>query len=285
MNNSNEPSVLKVSVIQVKLKRYDKTYNLDRCLHYTEMEAKAEKSHIICLPNYFFQTGTEMLPGPATIALADIAVKYDVFIVGGMAESADDGKSYNTGFIIYPHGKIKRVQRKTHMIPMESRKLSAGSGYSVIDTGIAKIGFVMCNDIFYPEAARCVALQGAEIIFAPSMIGGTGVFGLKAAAMARAIENQVYFVNSNGIPLEVSEENPSLEMGWSGIYSPFLDNIVLAGAGNQEEIIRALIDLDELRDLKSSEGQNAGTLRELAEGKAFNMLASRKPELYGRIVE
>ncbi|MCE1247337.1 MAG: carbon-nitrogen hydrolase family protein [Firmicutes bacterium] len=285
MKKMDEPSVFKVSAIQPKLKRYDREFNINRCVELISREAEREKSHFICIPNYFFQTGTETLPGPATLKLAQLAEKFEMFIIGGMAESNADGKAYNTGFIILPDGEIRNFQRKTHMIPMESRKLSGGDGYFVIDAGLAKVGCVMCNDVFYPEAARCVALQGAEIIFSPSMIGGTGVFAMKTAAMARAVENQVYFINANGIPLEVAEDYPGLEMGWSGIYSPFPENIVLASAGSGEEVIRAYIDLDELRELKKSTGQSACNLSELAEGKAFNMLASRRPELYGRITE
>jgi predicted amidohydrolase len=284
-NKSNEPSVIKVSVIQSKLKRYDKAYNLAKNLELIEREACKERSHIICIPNYFFQTGLETIPGQSTLEIAALAKKYEVFIIGGMAESLHCGKGYNTAFIINPDGEILPFQRKTHMIPMEAKKLSGGDEYLVMDIGLAKIGCVMCNDIFYPEAARCVVLQGAEILFVPSMIGGTGVYGMESVVKARAVENQVYLVNANGVPYEISEEHPDLEMGGSGIYSPFLENITLASAGRDEEVINALLDLDELRDLKANTGLEACSLSELAEGKAFNMLVSRRTELYGKLLE
>lgn len=276
----SEPALIKISVIQARMKRFDKDYNVNRVLEMVNEELTVEKSHFICIPNYFFQTGLEMVPGKSTRALAELAVRHDAFIVGGLAEDIGEEKGVNSCFVIFPDGTIKSVQQKVHMISMEKKKLEGGKKIETLDTPLARIGCVICNDVFYPETARSLSLQGAEIIFIPSFIGGTGVRGLEAVARARAVENQVFVVNANGIPLEVSERHPELEMGGSGIYSPFLGNIDLARAGRGEEVIRAIIDLDELREVKKAKELDANNLEELAAGKSFNMLTSRRPDVY-----
>lgn len=208
-----------------------------------------------------------------------------IYIAGGSARLSKEGIGYNSGFLICPDGQIAAVQDKIHLIAMEKRRLTGGDRIALWDTPLARIGFVLCNDIFYPETARCIALQGAEIIFAPSIIGGTGVLGLETAARARAIENQVYLVNANGIPLEAKKQYPNLPMGRSGIYSPFLEKIDMVRAGTEESTIRCLLDMEDLEELKNANELSASDHMELAEGKSFNMLAGRRPELYSAIVD
>lgn len=285
MSNFEEPGLVKVSAVQSSLKRFDREYNIRRNLEMIEKEAQSERPHVICVPNYFFQTGMEPVPGPATERMAALSEEYDLYIVGGAAEYSAGEKGYNTGFITFPDGSTHVFQRKIHMIPMESRKLQGGCAYSVLDLPIARVGCVLCNDIFYPEVARCIALDGAEIIFVPSVIGGIGVRGLEVAARARAVENQVFLVNANGIPREASLEHHDLEMGYSGIYGPFLEKIDLVRAGREETVIRAVLDLDELRELKETVELDAMDHSQLARGKSFNMLANRRPEAYNRLVD
>jgi len=282
---NDETGLMKVSAIQTRLKRFDREYNIKRNLELIEKEAVHERPHIICIPNYFFQTGLEEIGGPAVKSIVRAAVRYDVYIIGGMAEADGDAFGYNTGFIASPDGSVRALQRKIHLITMEKKKLRGGSDCSVIDLPFARVGCVMCNDIFYPEVARCLALQGVEIIFCPSVIGGLGIRGMETVIRARAVENQVYMVNANGIPLEASEEYPDLEMGNSGIYGPFLNEIDIARAGTGEETIRAILDLDDLRELKSTPELDATNHGELALGKSFNLLAGRRPEVYARITK
>lgn len=278
---NDEPDLIKVSVIQASLRRYDKEQNVERCARMIEEEAAAHSPHLICIPNYFFQRGLEEIPGPSTLALSSIAIRRDVYIIGGMGESSSDGKGYNSGFLISPDGNVRLLQRKIHMISMEKEKLNGGSIITPLDTPLGRLGCVLCNDIFYPEAARTLALQGAEIIVSPSIIGGIGTRGLEIAAKARAIENQVFVVSANGIPYEAAREHPELEMGKSGIYSPFLDKVDLALAGEEEGAIRAILDMEELRELKATLELSAKNHGQLAMGKGFNMLKSRRPEVYG----
>lgn len=292
MEKESQSSKIRTTAIQIRLKRYERDYNLKKALELIEKEAiGADRKimgedngipHIICIPNYFLQTGTEKIPGPATEAIALICRKYGVYVIGGTAEDTGEAKGYNSAFLVSPDGSIKVIQRKLHMITMEKVKLTDGDRIDLFEISGVKMGCVMCNDIFYPEVARCLALCGAEVIFIPAMIGGRGVNGMTAVARARAIENQVYVVNANGIPDEVAEMRPNFIMGGSAIYSPFLENTDIASAGRDETAVSAVPDLEKLREVKRTSELDAFDLCQLSEGKSFNMLESRRPEIYCR---
>ncbi len=287
IHNNREPLLFKVSAIQPVLDRHDREGNLERILRMLRQEARENRPHFICIPNYFFQRGLEPLPGPSTMPLREIARESELYIIGGMAETGrtpgDPG--HNTGFLVTPRGEMLHFCRKIHMIPMEQGKLAGGCKMAPLRAGPVTVGCVLCNDIFYPEVARCLALSGAMILFVPSIIGGLGVRGLQTICRARAIENQVFVVNANGIPRQAKEENPDLTMGGSGIYSPFLDEIDLATAGSAEETIRGIIDIEELMELRSRHGPQGTDHGGLAQGRGFNMMAGRKPRLYGKLTE
>lgn len=280
---------IRTTAIQILLKRYDRDYNLQTALKAIEKAVKTDGAgdngeipHIICIPNYFLQTGTEKIPGSATEAIASLCSENNVYVIGGTAEDVGEAKGYNSAFLVSPDGSIKVIQRKLHMITMEKVKLTNGDRMDLFEIAGVKMGCVMCNDIFYPEVSRCLALAGAEVLFIPAMIGGRGVNGMTAVARARAIENQVYVVNANGIPFEVAEMRPNFIMGGSAIYSPFLENTDLALAGKDENSITAIADLGRLREVKNTSELDAFDLCQLSEGKSFNMLESRRPDIYCR---
>lgn len=286
METENLCSNIRATAIQIKLKRYDRDYNLRTALEYIKKAADDGEDdgvpHVLCIPNYFLQTGTERIPGPATEAIALLCRKYGVYVIGGTAEDTGNNKGFNSAFLVSPDGSVKVIQRKLHMITMEKVKLTCGDKIELFEIAGIRMGCVMCNDIFYPEVARRLAVSGAEVLFIPAMIGGRGVKGMTAVARARAIENQVYVVNANGIPCEVAEMRPNFIMGGSAVYSPFLENTDLAGAGSEETTITSLLNLDRLREVKRTSELDAFDLCQLSEGKSFNMLQSRRPDIYGK---
>ncbi|NQU79578.1 carbon-nitrogen hydrolase family protein [Candidatus Woesearchaeota archaeon] len=279
-----EPNLVKITVLQYKVKRYDRQYNLDKTIELLE-EAVKEKPHFILIPNYFLQTGLETLPGETTRLLADIAKRHDTYIIGGIAEKTDEDKGYNSTFLITPKGEVKVLQSKIHMIEMEKKRLKGASRFFAEKTEHAVIGAVMCGDIFYPEVARSVALLGAEIIFVPSIMGGLTLNGLDLLSKARAVENQCYVVNANAIPFEISEERPDFLWGRSGFYAPFLDGITIKKMGAEEGLLSVVLDMDELREMKQTSKIDADTHEGLADIRGTNMFFSRRPEDYSIITD
>lgn len=161
--------------------------NLQRAIDLIE-KAAARKADIVCLPELFrspyFCTQekndsdySEEIPGEVVPALCAVARKFSINIVGGsIHERAQNGKLYNTSLIINKSGEPTGTYRKIH-IPhdkafYEMNYFTPGDiGFKVFDLGVAKVGVLICYDQWFPEAARTLALMGAEIIFYPTAIG------------------------------------------------------------------------------------------------------------------
>ncbi|HET7180247.1 MAG TPA: carbon-nitrogen hydrolase family protein [Chryseosolibacter sp.] len=161
-------------------------------------EAGAQKADIVCLPegativgtplNYI--SGSEPLPGPTTKYLGEVAKRNNLYIVAGLLEKDGDAV-YNTAVLIDRQGHLAGKYRKTSL-PREEIDggVTPGNSFPVFDTDFGRIGIMICWDVTFPEPARALAQQGAEVIFLPIWGGDLTL------AKARAIENQVYLVSS-----------------------------------------------------------------------------------------
>lgn len=119
-------------------------------------------------------------------------------VVLGFAERAD-GCLYNSAMLLGPCGPIG-TYRKTHLFCEETLWFAPGNtGFQVWDIGVAKVGLMVCFDWFYPESARSLALQGADILCHPSNL----VLPYCPDAMVtRCLENRVFAVTANRIGRE-----------------------------------------------------------------------------------
>ena len=132
---------------------------------------------------YFCQTETvgnfdlaEPIPGPSTECFGELARRHGVVIVCSLFERRAAGLYHNTAVVMEKDGSIAGTYRKMH-IPddpayYEKFYFTPGDlGFLPIDTSIGKLGVLVCWDQWYPEAARLMALQGAEILIYPTAIG------------------------------------------------------------------------------------------------------------------
>jgi len=162
-------------------------------------KAGAQKADIVCLPegatiagtklNYV--SGSEPIPGPTTKYLGEVARKNNLYIVAGMLEKEGE-VVYNTAVLIDRKGNLAGKYRKASL-PREEIDggITPGNSFPVFDTDFGRIGIMICWDVTFPEPARALAQQGAEVIFLPIWGGDLTL------AKARAIENQVYLVSSS----------------------------------------------------------------------------------------
>jgi predicted amidohydrolase len=167
---------------------------------FAELVAKAgaQKADIVCLPEGITIVGTQLdyisasepVPGPTTRFLGDIARKNNLYIVAGILERKGEAV-YNTAVLIDRSGKLAGTYHKVSL-PREEIDggVTPGDALPVFDTDFGRIGMMICWDVTFPEQARTLTKQGAEVIFLP-IWGGNLVL-----AKARAIENQVYLVSS-----------------------------------------------------------------------------------------
>ena len=132
---------------------------------------------------YFCQTEdvenfdlAEPIPGPSTDLYGELAARYKVVIVTSLFERRAAGLYHNTAVVLDKDGTIAGKYRKMH-IPddpayYEKFHFTPGDlGFHPINTSIGKLGVLVCWDQWYPEAARLMALQGAELLIYPTAIG------------------------------------------------------------------------------------------------------------------
>ena len=172
--------------------------NLDLFAGYIR-KAADKNADIVCLPEAITLVGTgksysevsEPIPGPATDFLGNIARQYNINIVAGLMERAGP-VIYNVAVLIDRDGNLAGKYRKVSL-PREEIEggVTPGNSYPVFDTEFGRIGMMICWDLQFPEVARKLAMQGAEVIFMPIWGGNLTL------ARARAIENQVYLVSSS----------------------------------------------------------------------------------------
>ena len=118
----------------------------------------------------------EPIPGPSTDLYGELARQFGVVIVTSLFEKRAPGLYHNTAVVIEKDGTIAGKYRKMH-IPddpayYEKFYFTPGDlGFHPIKTSIGKLGVLVCWDQWYPEAARLMALQGAEILIYPTAIG------------------------------------------------------------------------------------------------------------------
>lgn len=161
-------------------------------------EAALEEADIVCLPEAMNMAGTgrsyveaaESIPGPTSQFLGSLARKHQMYIVAGLLE-VEGEVVYNTAVLMDREGNLSGKYRKV-CLPREEIEggVSPGSAFPVFETDFGKVGLMICWDVAFPEPARQLAMQGAEVIMLP--IWG----GNRTLAQARAIENQVYLVSS-----------------------------------------------------------------------------------------
>lgn len=160
----------------------------------------------------------EEIPSGSVFRQLEEAVRSQSFhVVVGLAERAGR-QLYNSAVLIGPQGYIG-TYRKTHLFFEETLWFDPGnSGFQVWNIGIAKVGLLVCFDWFYPEAARVLALQGADILCHPSNLV---LPHCPDAMVTRCLENRVFAITANRTGHEERGGKPTLSfIGQSQIVTP-----------------------------------------------------------------
>lgn len=197
---------------------------------------------LIVLPELFstgyqFRSRKELLDlaegvpgGFAVKRLIDAAKSKGACIVAGLAER-EGKRAYNSAVLVGPRGHIG-TYRKAHLFGDEKKIFTKGdTPFAVYRAGKARVGMMVCFDWLFPEAARTLALLGADIICHPSNL----VLPYCPEAMiTRSIENRVFTITANRVGVEERIEGKSLRfIGSSQVTSPVGE--VLARAGGRKE--------------------------------------------------
>lgn len=271
----------KIALVQMQSQTGDIQQNMDTIIHFTNA-ASAQNVHMICFPELCIPgyhrtlspTLAEPIPGRSTQILRQLAVNKKIAILAGLAEQSDTEKPYITQVLALPNGKIE-TYRKTHLGKSEKPYFTPGEQLPVFATPQATLGLQICWDLHFPEVTAILALQGAEIIFAPhaspAIVGDRRSIWLKYLG-ARAYDNTVFVAACNLV-------------GDDGKGQSFCGGLlVLDPKGNplaedfqgKESILVLELDPSPLHTIKSKEAKSM---------RNSYYLESRRPELYQRICE
>ncbi len=256
--------------------------------HVALIDQAAEKSvQVLCLQELFYGPYfcaeqqakwyelTEHVPnGPTTKLMCEIAKKRGMVLVVPVYEEDLPGVYYNTAAVIDADGTYLGKYRKTHLPHCapgfwEKFYFRPGNlGYPVFDTRVGKVGVYICYDRHFPEGARCLGLNGAEIVFNPSAtVAGLSEYLWKLEQPAHAVANQ-YFI---GAINRVGYEEP-WRIGEFYGQSYFCDprgQFLAVGSRDRDEIVTADLDLDMIRDVRN----------------VWQFFRDRRPESYEAIVQ
>ncbi len=262
-----------------------KKANLDHQMKMVEDAAK-QGVQMLCFQEIFttpyfcaeqqtrWYEAVEKIPDGKTVKLMqDVAKQTGMVLIVPVYEEEMSGVYYNSAAVIDADGKYLGKYRKTHIPHVnpgfwEKFYFRPGNlGYPCFDTAFARIGVYICYDRHFPEGARCLGLNGAEIIFNPSAtVAGLSEYLWKLEQPAHAVANG-YFV---GAINRVGTEAP-WNIGEFYGQSYFCDprgQIVAEASRDKEELVVADLNFDMIREVRNT----------------WQFFRDRRPDAYGQIV-
>src|SRR5437588_2388529 len=216
-----EPSMTTVKAALVQCAwTGDKDSMIERHARYIADAAK-QGAQVMCLQELFYgpyfcqvqdtkhYSYTEKIPdGPTTKLMQELAKKHSMVLIVPMYEEDQVGVYYNTAAVIDADGKYLGKYRKTHIPHVngfwEKFYFRPGNmGYPVFDTAVGKVGVYICYDRHFPEGARALGLNGAEIVYIPSATSrGLSMHLWKIEQVSHAIANGYWVGTINRVGKE-----------------------------------------------------------------------------------
>lgn len=264
---------MKLSLIQMN-SGGERDDNLARALKLIDAAAAAEHPDLIVVPEFFntiffaqyrdpsHMDLAEPDDGPTITAIQERARAHRCHIVATIFERESAGLYYDTAMLIDPDGAIVGKYRKVQPAAVQSLEkiyFRYGSYFPVFRVGEWRVGINICYDTFFPESARCTALNGADLIVVPFAAPKQALW--RDMMRTRAFDNGVWFAPCNKVGTEGEWTFP----GNSMIVDP-MGNVVTE-AGEAEETISASLDLGAVTTTR----------------QRYPMFRDRRPELYGPI--
>jgi N-carbamoylputrescine amidase len=214
----------------------------------------------------------EAIPdGPTTVLMQEYARKYNMVIVVPIYEREMTGVYYNTAAVIDADGSYLGKYRKNHIPQVagfwEKFFFKPGNlGYPVFNTAYGKVGVYICYDRHFPEGARALGLNGADVVFNPSAtVAGLSQYLWELEQPAHAVANGYFIAAIN----RVGEEAPwNIGRFYGSSYFASPRGKIIAQANERgDEMVVADLDLDEIREVRDT----------------WQFYRDRRPESYGEL--
>jgi N-carbamoylputrescine amidase len=215
----------------------------------------------------------EPVPGPTVERMQALAKKHQMAMVVPLYEREKAGVYYNTAAVIDADGTYLGKYRKTH-IPhtsgfWEKFFFKPGNlGFPVFQTRFCKVGVYICYDRHFPEGARALGLNGAEVVFNPSAtVAGLSQYIWKLEQPAHAVANGYFVAASNRVGVE-APWNIGTFYGTSYVVDP-RGNFLAVGSEDRDELVVATCDLELIEEVR----------------RTWQFFRDRRPEMYGELTE
>ena len=231
-------------------------------------DAGKQGVQILCLQEFFntpyfcpgqdakWYASAESIPGPTIEQMQEYAKKYQMVMVVPIFEKEQAGVLYNSAAVIDADGKYIGKYRKTH-IPhtagfWEKFFFRPGNlGYPVFETAYAKVGVYICYDRHFPEGARALGLNGAEIVYNPSAtVKGLSQYLWKLEQPAHAVANGYFMGCINRVGIE-KPWNLGEFYGSSYFVDP-RGQIVAIASEDKDELLVTEIDLELIDEVRAT---------------------------------
>jgi Predicted amidohydrolase len=221
-------------------------------------EAAGRGATLVVLPElwpsgYFafdqYEALAEPLNGDTVSAMSEWARASHVQLLGGsFLERGDGGAVHNTSVLFDAAGTLTHSYRKIHVFGYQSQEaklLEPGRSIGVVDTGFGVLGATTCYDLRFPELYRLLVDQGAQVVVVPAAWPAARLEHWRLLTQVRAVENQVFVLACNA----VGEQAGVRLGGHSRVVDPW--GVVLAEAGDAEEILYCEIDLERVTEVRT----------------------------------
>src|SRR5437773_8720797 len=246
----------------------DKNKMIQKHVDYIGQAAK-QGAKVMCLQELFYgpyfcqvqdtkhYSYTEKIPdGPTTKLMQELAKKHSMVLIAPMYEEDQAGIYYNTAAIVDADGKYLGKYRKTHIPHVngfwEKFYFRPGNlGYPVFDTAVGKVGVYICYDRHFPEGARALGLNGAELVFIPSATSrGLSEYLWRVEQVSHALANGYYVGTINRAGIEPLGDDDFY--GQSYFCDPRGQFVGEVGDSHDEELLVRDMDLDKIQEVRQT---------------------------------
>ena len=270
-----------VATVQMKPKLGEAEENLVKMSETVSKIASQQKVDLIVFPE-LITSGNELgvrftelaqrVPGPTINLMAQRANEYGVYIAFGMVTKEKvESVLYNSAILVGPDGELLDVYNKIHLRGEERMAFREGFKLPVIPTEVGNIGLMIGYDLAFPEVARSLSLDGAEIICVMANWEAYNIDEWKTYTRARAYENSVFIAGANRVGEDVTLNfgGESMIVGPRGqIHASLASETDPESGAPLEGFAVARIDLDEVRKYREE----------------FQFIQNRQPAVYKTLV-
>jgi predicted amidohydrolase len=261
---------MKYAIYQTEIIPADPESNRQNVRDWILEQVKHDKPDTVVLPE-MWNTGYALTKleqtadqdaAPTVSFLGDLARTHQINIIGGSIANKKSGQLYNTSLVFNRDGEIVYQYDKIHLVPMLNEHLYLTGGQEkahIFELDHIKMGLIICYDLRFPELARQLALQGAQVLHIVAQWPDVRKDHWNYLQIARAIENQFYVVSCN----TVGENEDTTFAGCSMIIDPW-GSVLTAGDPKLRTTLKCKIDLNTVPKIR----------------KDVPVFSSRVPNLY-----